>query len=56
MSKRYTLTFETEAEAAAAVAENPESYVPGTLIFAETEQSLWVVDAAGSIAELAKAP
>lgn len=47
--KRYIMVFATAAEATAAVTNNPDAYAPGTLIFAETEGTLHLVTAPGTL-------
>jgi hypothetical protein len=53
MSKRYIMTFADEATAAAAVANNPEAYATGTLIWAEQNATMWYVDTPGTIIQIA---
>ena len=55
--KRYIMTFETAAEAVAAVTANPSAYAPGTLIFtADSGGALHYVSAPGTVTTLADAP
>ncbi len=47
--KAYIMTFPDAAAASAAVADNPDAYMPGTLIFATAETTMHIVTQAGTL-------